>query len=282
MAGGGFQVCGNITLDAPHVMIYNTNDPDPTGGATTYGKVGQVTLNTTGTVTLGPQTRVKDALYAGFTIFQDRGQVVDRAILSPTSYGAVQTLASTIDASTPTFNVTGNTSFTCNTSHGPVVSTICPGNAISIGTAPNDERMIVTDVKANGANSTTIAVNRGYDATVATTHAAGSAVNSVSWGGDSCDSKAGSAVNGDHSDMDISFVAAGSAPGGEPLDNVSGTIYAAGPRADFENALFGSANLAVLVSCIFIDSGDVPGATSDFSFIPDNNNLAGVGVSLAE
>ena len=90
----------------------------------------------------------------------------------------------------------------------------------------------------------------------------------MTYGGDTCDSKANDALGGDHSDMDISFVAAGSLPGGQPLDNVSGTIYAAGPRADFENALFGSANLAVLASCIFIDSGDVPSASSTFASSP--------------
>jgi len=40
--------------------------------------------------------------------------------------------------------------------------------------------------------------------------------------------------------MDITFLGAGNPPGGFPLDNISGTIYAAGPRADFENALFGT------------------------------------------
>ena len=104
----------------------------------------------------------------------------------------------------------------------------------------------------------------------------------MTYGGDTCDNKDNDALGGNHSEMDIAFVAAGSAPLGAPLDNVSGTIYAAGPRATFENGLFGSANLAVLTSCIFIDSGDIPGANSTFAFIPDNNQLAGIGVALSE
>jgi hypothetical protein len=81
--------------------------------------------------------------------------------------------------------------------------------------------------------------------------------------------------------MDIAFLNAGSASGHDPLDNVSGTLYAAGPRADFENSLFGSANLAVISSCVYIDSGDVPGAASNFTFVPGNGALAGVAPQLS-
>jgi hypothetical protein len=73
--------------------------------------------------------------------------------------------------------------------------------------------------------------------------------------------------------MDIAFLGAGNKPGGFALDNISGTIYAAGPRADFENAMFGNANLAVISSCIFIAGGSVP---------PGGNELAGVTESLIE
>ena len=68
MAGGGFSVCGAAQLVAPHVMIYNTNDSS--GGVTTgNGALGQVDLNTSGSVKLGPQNT---GTYAGMTIFQDR------------------------------------------------------------------------------------------------------------------------------------------------------------------------------------------------------------------
>jgi hypothetical protein len=61
MAGGGFWVCGSANLSAPNVLIYNTKD-------STYRALGPIYLNTTGTVTLGPQTTGQ---YTGLTIFQD-------------------------------------------------------------------------------------------------------------------------------------------------------------------------------------------------------------------
>jgi hypothetical protein len=64
MAGGGFHVCGSSTLSAPNVMIVNTTDPSHAAGS---GALDQVELNTSGSVTLGPQT---EGLYAGMTIFQ--------------------------------------------------------------------------------------------------------------------------------------------------------------------------------------------------------------------
>jgi len=66
MAGGGFFVCGSSTLSAPKVLIYNTQDPTVSTGA---GAIDQILLNTTGSVSLHPQTR---GTYAGLTIFQDR------------------------------------------------------------------------------------------------------------------------------------------------------------------------------------------------------------------
>jgi hypothetical protein len=69
IAGGGFKVCGSAILNAPNVMIYNTNDQV---GATVYRALGQVLLNTSGSVTLGPQTT---GTYAGMTIFQNRSLV---------------------------------------------------------------------------------------------------------------------------------------------------------------------------------------------------------------
>ena len=94
-------------------------------------------LNTTGTVLLGPETRVKDPLYAGFTIFQDRDQVVDPPTFSPTAYGAAQTLAarSRFDEQ---FNVNGESFDVVRRETATTASAICPGNVISIGTAPNE------------------------------------------------------------------------------------------------------------------------------------------------
>jgi hypothetical protein len=71
MAGGGFSVCGAGSVSAPDgVMIYNTNDPTvPTGN----GALGQVNINTAGSVHLGPMT---SGIYAGMTIFEDRSKAV--------------------------------------------------------------------------------------------------------------------------------------------------------------------------------------------------------------
>ncbi|HEY2355614.1 MAG TPA: pilus assembly protein TadG-related protein [Gaiellaceae bacterium] len=73
IAGGGFHVCGSSAINAPHVLIYNTEDTGHTG--TTYGKVGQVQFNTTGIVTLGPQST---GLYSGLTIFQARSLILTK------------------------------------------------------------------------------------------------------------------------------------------------------------------------------------------------------------
>ena len=71
MAGGGFSVCGAASVTAPNgVMIYNTQDPAVTTG---FGALGQVDINTSGNVHLGPMS---DGVYAGMTIFQDRSQTL--------------------------------------------------------------------------------------------------------------------------------------------------------------------------------------------------------------
>jgi uncharacterized membrane protein len=268
IAGGGFQVCGNMSLNAPNVLIYNTNDPSSAIGTNPYGKVGQIEINTTGTVTLGPQTLDQDPLYAGFTIFEDRAQVVDPATFTPTAYAPVQSLASGITSSDVFFTVNGTS------------GTIYPGNVISV----DSELMMVTKV-VNGSGSTVVTVTRGYNGTTPAAHSASIPVKSVTYGGDTCDSKAGKALGGDHTKMDIAFLSAGNPPGGFPLDNISGTIYAAGPRADFENAMFGDANLAVIASCIFVDGGAVPPGlpAADFEFNPGGgNDIAGVDEALTQ
>ena len=71
IAGGGFYVCGNSTLSAPNVLIYNTYDPTFTTG---FGAIDSTIINTSGSVSLGPQITGK---YAGLTYFQDRTKVVD-------------------------------------------------------------------------------------------------------------------------------------------------------------------------------------------------------------
>ena len=71
MAGGGFYVCGSANLNAPHVMIFNTDDMV---GGTELAAIGQVEFFTLGTVSLHPQTTGQ---YAGLTIFQDHNNVVN-------------------------------------------------------------------------------------------------------------------------------------------------------------------------------------------------------------
>ena len=59
------------------------------------------------------------------------------------------------------------------------------------------------------------------------------------------------------------------------LDGLSGTIYAPNDHALFGDSASGTANLAVITGCIFID-----GADSTFDF--EGSGLFGVGTSLAE
>jgi hypothetical protein len=72
MAGGGLRVCGSSSLIAPHVLIYNTEDPS-THAINTPGAIDQIAVNTTGDVNIGPQT---GGFYQGLTIFQDRNLTV--------------------------------------------------------------------------------------------------------------------------------------------------------------------------------------------------------------
>ncbi len=70
IAGGGLFVCGLSTLSAPNVLIYNTQDSSHTSGS---GTIDQVEINTTGSISLGPQT---SGAYEGLTFFQDPNQAV--------------------------------------------------------------------------------------------------------------------------------------------------------------------------------------------------------------
>jgi Flp pilus assembly protein TadG len=70
MAGGGFFVCGNATLDASQgVMIYNTQDSASAVGGVipNAGKLDQVRFNTNGNVTLSPLVGTE---WNGFSIYQ--------------------------------------------------------------------------------------------------------------------------------------------------------------------------------------------------------------------
>jgi hypothetical protein len=97
---------------------------------------------------------------------------------------------------------------------------------------------------------------------------------------DTCDTKSKSADTtppnpGDVTEWDIALVSMASSGAGGALGSVSGTIYAPSNRAMFADSVSGTADLAVLSGCIFID-----GSTSTFAFTPDKH--FGVGVGLTE
>jgi Flp pilus assembly protein TadG len=66
IAGGGFELRDDASLNAPNVMIYNSDDPF---SSSKDGEFDNIKLDTKGDVTLGPLT---GGPYAGLTIFQDR------------------------------------------------------------------------------------------------------------------------------------------------------------------------------------------------------------------
>jgi hypothetical protein len=74
-----------------------------------------------------------------------------------------------------------------------------------------------------------------------------------------------------HSGWDVALLDAGS----KGLNAISGTVYAPHPHAVFADSLSGTANLAVLAGCIYIDGGD---STFDFKA----SGLFGTGPALAE
>jgi hypothetical protein len=83
-----------------------------------------------------------------------------------------------------------------------------------------------------------------------------------------CDQKG---KNVDLSDIALSSMASTGANG--PLGSISGTIYAPASRAMYSDYVGGTANLAVMASCIMIDGGDV---TYDYH----NPGLFGVDLSV--
>jgi hypothetical protein len=84
MAGGGFFVCGNTTLIAKGVMIYNTvNSASLAPGANAKAaELDQVVFNTNGEVFM---TGVRDAPYTGMTIFQGTNPAPVPAAVDPIS-----------------------------------------------------------------------------------------------------------------------------------------------------------------------------------------------------
>lgn len=83
--------------------------------------------------------------------------------------------------------------------------------------------------------------------------------------GGACDGKSGNSTQ-----WDIALQSAAPLPASGELGSISGTIYAPNYGADFGDTMSGTANLAVITSCIYIN-----GANSTFNFDPSNYQLAG-------
>jgi hypothetical protein len=150
------------------------------------------------------------------------------------------------------------------------------GDVLYLTNGTTDEEMIVTSITApvtvSGGYTSNVTVDRGYFSTTPIGWVANTSIDQVLYGQDTCETKH---VAGVPFDYDIAFQQIGAAANPTGLNGVSGTIYAPGPRADFLDEVSGTANLAVLTSCMLIN-----GATSTFNYDASNNQLFGVGESL--
>ncbi len=110
------------------------------------------------------------------------------------------------------------------------------------------EQMRVTAITPGsgpgGSTKATLTVTRAYNSTTASTHANGASDQQINNYDIALESTASTGTNG-------------------TLGSISGSIYAPANRADFVDELSGTANLAVLSSCILIDGGN-----STFAFNP--------------
>jgi len=158
MAGGGFKVCGHATLDVPHVLIYRINAP-AASVLLTYGDVGQVGLNTTGTIVLGPQP--SNQPYGGFVIWEDRSQVVDPVAWgnNPAAHTTPQFLTSAISDSDVVLHVTGGATPAGRINPGNVISALSASSQQLQPVAPRisgveaadaGKRVVPLDVLAGG------------------------------------------------------------------------------------------------------------------------------------
>jgi hypothetical protein len=91
--------------------------------------------------------------------------------------------------------------------------------------------------------------------------------------GDSCDQHSTSAPDGE---WDIALVNMADTGANGKLGSISGTIYAASDHAMFGIQVGGTATLAVITDCIFID-----GVTATFNF-DISGGLFGIGTELTE
>ncbi|HJQ73395.1 MAG TPA: hypothetical protein VJ814_00815, partial [Gaiellaceae bacterium] len=93
---------------------------------------------------------------------------------------------------------------------------------------------------------------------------------SLTLNGGTCPGKAGTPA-----DWDIALQSAAPLPVSGELGSISGTIYAPHLRSLFGDTMSGTATLAIITSCIYIN-----GATSTFNFDANPGQLAGVTAGL--
>jgi hypothetical protein len=249
MAGGGLRVCGAATLNAAHVLIVNTVDRDPvTGTVYAGGLLDQIEFNTIGDITLGPQD---SGAYQGLSIYQPVADAM--TTFSTASYnlpsGAVLKLASAV-SDTDTFLPTS----------GNPMGTVNVGDLIFIDTPIPGEEMRVEDV--NGAG---LFVTRGNDLLVGSEtsrpHAATKEIKKVT--GAKCDGRSEALT-------DILWKSIGPLGNTTGLNGLTGSIYAPHPYSLFADSVSGSADLAIMTGCLFIN-----GADSTFTFQPELHAGAG-------
>jgi hypothetical protein len=225
MAGGGFFVCGAAKLTAPHVLIINTSDTDPTSG-TTYDALDQIQLDTTGDITLGPPDT---GPFQGLSMYQPVTQELSPFTTAP--YTPAETLVGGIDNSTTSITVSG--------------TGINTGDLIYI----DSEEMRVTA----GGGTTSLTVDRGNTlfpgSDTSASHNNNAQIKTVA--GAKCDGR-------QPAQTDILWSSIGNG-----INGISGSVYAPNGYALFSDSVSGTASIAVMTGCIFIN-----GADSTFSFQP--------------
>ncbi|MEI7761386.1 MAG: pilus assembly protein TadG-related protein [Thermoleophilia bacterium] len=283
MAGGGFWVCGTSIINAPDVMIFNTQasgSSPPTHNTTANGRLARVVVNTKGAVDLGPQNA---GMYKGLTVFQnpglslkntggisdgkcgsseaDEADIAFRALGPDTSTST--TVATVADHATATLQTNMNSSTTPTT-----VITDDTGFAVGDVIQIDTEWMRVTGVTAVGSGKTAtqnLTVVRGefvVDGHPMTAHTA--IIGS---------SKKENIYNPIYK---VTFTVTTVTTPGVWFQKVSGTIYAPSQRALFATEeIRGTSNLAVITGCIRVEGGNV---TSDFQ----SGGLFGLSTALTE
>jgi uncharacterized Zn finger protein len=236
MAGGGFRVCGAATVHAPHVLIVNTTDTDPVTGVTPAGgTLDQIQINTIGDVTLGAPT---GGAYAGLSIYQPVTDAM--STFSTASFATPQHLAAAMDATQTTMHTDG--------------TAIADSTLISVG----GEVMRVGNPGGGGTSDLTVeragTLTPGSDEQVA--HPSGTEIKRVT--GSKCDGRSTALT-------DILFSRIGTNPAAG-LEGITGSIYAPNPYSLFTDAVSGTADIAVMTGCLFIN-----GAAATFTFDPANH-----------